>query len=48
MQFIFVEEDISDTRLEKYIELATQEKAPELYKPRAGKIGKNNKLFNEN
>ena len=46
MKFILNEDDISGTRIEKFIKLGTQEKAPEVYKPRKGQVGRNNEKFN--
>ena len=45
MQFILCQDDITGTLIEKYIELGVKEKAPEVYKPRKGVVGKNNEKF---
>ena len=41
MCFILNVKTIEGTQIKKYIELATQEKAPEIYKPRKGKVNGN-------
>lgn len=38
MQFILNEDDLTGTVVERYIELAVKDKAPEIYKPREGKV----------
>ena len=38
-------DDISGTKIEKFIKLGTLEKAPEVYKPRKGQVGRNNEKF---
>lgn len=45
MQFILNVDSIAGTKIEKFIELGIQEKAPEVYKPRKGLVGKNNDKF---
>lgn len=45
MQFILCQDDITGTRIEKYIEMGVKEKAPEVYKPRKGVVGKNNDKY---
>ena len=47
MCFILNVKTIEGTQIRKYIEIATQEKAPEIYKPRKGKINKNIDKFHE-
>lgn len=46
MKFIFGVADIEGTLLERYIEIATSEKAPEIYKPRVGKVNANFDKYN--
>ena len=46
MKFIFNVESILDTLLSQYIELASVERAPEIYKPRKGKVHGNSEKFN--
>lgn len=41
MCFILNVESIEGTKIRKYIEIATNEKAPEIYKPRKGKAHSN-------
>lgn len=45
MKFILNVESIKGTKILKYIELATKEKAPEVYKPRQGKVNNNKSKF---
>jgi hypothetical protein len=45
MQFILNVDSIAGTKIEKFIELGIQEKAPEVYKPRKGLVGRNNDKF---
>jgi hypothetical protein len=45
MCFILNVDDLTGTKIEKYIELGTKEKAPEVYKPRKGQVGRNNEKF---
>jgi hypothetical protein len=45
MKFMFNKEDLSATLIEKLIEIGTQTKAPEVYSPRKGQIGKNNDKY---
>ena len=47
MKFIFGVSDIEGTLLERYIEIATSEKAPEIYKPRVGKVNANFDKYNQ-
>jgi hypothetical protein len=47
MKFILNENDLSGTVIEKFIQLGTQEKAPEVYTPRKGQIGKNIDKFTD-
>lgn len=37
MQFLLTKSDLSGMAIEKYIELAVEEQAPEIYKPRTSK-----------
>ena len=46
VSFIANKEDISGTRLEHYVKLATDESSPEIYKPREGKVNGNLAKFN--
>jgi hypothetical protein len=46
MKFIFNVESLQDTLLSCYIELASIERAPEIYKPRKGKVHGNSEKFN--
>ena len=41
MQFMFNCEDLSDTRIEKFIDLHVTSKPPKIYEPRSGKIDGN-------
>lgn len=45
MQFILNVDSIEGTKIAKFIELGVQEKAPEVYKPRKGLVGRNNDKF---
>ena len=45
LKFILNVESLEGTRVEKYIELACQEKAPEIYKPRKGRVNNNMMKF---
>ena len=45
LKFILNEKDLSNTRIEKYIDLATGEKSPEIYKPRLGAHKSNAEKF---
>lgn len=45
-QFILNTTDLSNTRIAHYIDLAVQEKAPEVYKPRQGKVNSNLDKYN--
>ena len=47
MKFIFNVESIQDSLLSQYIELASVERAPEIYKPRKGKVHGNSEKFNQ-
>jgi hypothetical protein len=47
MKFIFNVESIEGTLLSQYIELASVEHAPEIYKPRKGKAHGNSEKFNQ-
>ena len=48
MKFIFIQEDIEETVLSQCIKLVTNEKkAPEVYKPRVGKINTNLAKFSQ-
>ena len=40
-KFILNVNTLEGTRIERYIDLACQEKAPEVYKPRKGKVNNN-------
>jgi hypothetical protein len=46
IRFIFNTETIDQTLLSQYIELASVERAPEIYKPRKGKVHGNSEKFN--
>lgn len=46
MKFILNVDSIDGTKVQKFINLAVQEKAPEIYKPRKGKVDKNRSKFN--
>jgi len=46
MKFILNVDTIENTRVAKYIKLAILEKAPEIYKPRKGKVNSNRAKFN--
>ena len=46
IRFIFNTEAIDQTLLSQYIELASVERAPEIYKPRKGKVHGNSEKFN--
>ena len=46
VEFISNKEDITGTRLEHYVKLATSESSPEIYKPREGKVNGNLEKFN--
>jgi hypothetical protein len=41
MRFVLNEPNLEGTRIERYVELAVQEKAPEVYKPRQGTVNSN-------
>lgn len=43
--FLLNAESIQGTKVEKYINLACQEKAPEVYKPRKGIVNGNKRKF---
>ena len=45
LKFILNVDSLEGTKLAKFIELGTAEKAPEVYKPRKGVIGRNNTKF---
>lgn len=45
IKFILNVRTIEGTRIEKYIELACEEKAPEVYKPRKGRVNANMAKF---
>lgn len=45
MKFILNVDSLKGSKIEKYIELGIKEKAPEVYKPRKGRVGKNNDKF---
>ena len=45
--FILNTPDLVGTKIEKYIDLALKEKAPEIYKPREGKVHHNEEKFTE-
>lgn len=45
MKFILNVDDIKGTRIENFINLGTEQKAPEVYKPRKGQVGRNNDKF---
>ena len=44
-KFILNVESIEGTKIMKYIELATEEKAPEIYKPRKGAVHNNKSKY---
>ena len=46
-KFILNAESIEGTLIERYIELAVREKAPEIYKPREGKVNSNLDKFTQ-
>jgi hypothetical protein len=41
MKFILNVNSIEGTRIERYVELACEENAPQVYKPRKGKVNAN-------
>jgi hypothetical protein len=45
MCFILNVKTIEGTQIKKYIELATKDKAPEIYRPRKGKVNGNIEKF---
>lgn len=45
MCFMLNVESIKGTKIEKYIELACAKERPQIYKPRAGMVGKNLNKF---
>lgn len=45
MKFILNVDSIEGTCIEKYIDLGVKEKAPEVYKPRKGAVGRNNEKY---
>lgn len=45
LKFILNVGTLENTRVEKYIKLACQEKAPEVYKPRKGRVNNNMAKF---
>jgi hypothetical protein len=45
-KFILNEPNIEGTIIEKYIDLTVAEKAPEVYKPREGKVNTNLDKYN--
>lgn len=45
--FVLNQKDLKGSVIEKYIEMAVKEKAPEIYKPREGKINTNADKFNQ-
>jgi len=45
MEFVLSQKDISGTKIEQYIKLATKDGAPMIYSPRSGKTGKNLALY---
>jgi len=45
IKFILNVESIAGTKVEKYIELACMERAPEVYKPRKGRVNNNMQKF---
>lgn len=47
MCFILNVKTIEGTQIRKYIEIATKEKAPEIYKPRKGKVNNNLDKYTE-
>lgn len=40
-KFILLEQDLEGSNIEKYIDLVVKDKAPEIYKPREGKVNFN-------
>ena len=47
MCFILNVKTIEGTQIRKFIEIATKEKAPEIYKPRKGKVNGNLDKYSE-
>lgn len=47
LSFILNTPSLEGTNIEKYIDLAVKEKAPEIYKPREGKVNFNLEKFNK-
>lgn len=47
MRFVLNTDDITGSNMEKYIEIAVKEQAPEIYKPREGKVNTNNGKFTQ-
>ena len=45
VKFILNVRTLEGTRIERYIELACQERAPEVYKPRKGRVNANMAKF---
>lgn len=45
VKFILNVSTLEGTRIERYIELASQERAPEVYKPRKGRVNANMAKF---
>lgn len=45
-KFILNTQSIEGTLIEKYIDLAVKEKAPEIYKPREGRVNSNTDKYN--
>ena len=45
MKFVLNVRSLEGTRVERYIQLACQEKAPEVYKPRKGRVNANMAKF---
>jgi hypothetical protein len=46
-KFLLNTTEIEGTNIEKYIDLTVKENAPEIYKPREGKVNTNNDKFNK-
>lgn len=47
MKFILNSEEINESNIEHYIDLAVAEASPQIYKPRVGKVNDNLQKFNE-
>jgi len=47
LKFIFMTKDIEGTRLEQFIQMTVKEEAPQIYKPRKGKVNGNMDKFTD-